>query len=79
MGAVPPIIRLPGWQPQEFLHERQIEVEEEGAVKEQEVSLSPLGIAGEFPVIDGQIGMALNLHLLTKRRRERLPVRVHDE
>ena len=62
MRAVLPVIGLLRWHGQKLADEREIEVQQERSVKEQEVFAAALGVAGKFAVADGKIGMAAHRH-----------------
>jgi hypothetical protein len=46
---------------QGVLDQGNVEVEQEGAVKDEELALAPLGVAGELDAAQGEVGMALAL------------------
>ena len=58
MRAGFPIIGLLRGHGQKFADEREVEVQQEGSVKKQEVFAAALGIAGEFAFADGKICVA---------------------
>ena len=52
------VIGLLGWHRQQLADEREVEVQQERSVKEQELFAAALGVAGEFAVANRQIGVA---------------------
>ena len=47
-------------QREQFTHERKIEVQQEGPVKQDGAALASLGVAGEFTAVDGEVRVAAN-------------------
>src|SRR5262249_16586711 len=58
--AVLAIRRLALWQAKKSFHQSDVEVHEKRAVKEQRISVPALSIAGEFQVLQSEIGVTLD-------------------
>ena len=54
------VIGLLGRHPQQVADQREVEIQQERSVKEQEVFAAALGVAGEFFPANRQIGVAAN-------------------
>ena len=61
------VIRLFGGHAQNFFDQWDVGLEEKGSVEDQKLSFATLGVAGEFQVLDGQIGVALDFDARLKQ------------
>lgn len=87
-GDMPDKIRVPAsgavvghsgrcWQ--ELFHEFRLGGEEERSVEQEESAAASLGIAGDFPVVDHQIGGTLDAGFAPEEIGEDSSVSRHDE
>src|SRR5262245_60819116 len=79
MGSLLAILRLFGRRQKQLLHQGQIQIEQEGAVEKKKVTLAPLSVAGEFELIERQIGGTFDTYRLAEQRSNGSRVALHHE
>ena len=79
MGPVGAIGWLLGGHGEQLPDEREVEVQQDGPVKEQRPAFAALGVAGEFPIPDGKVGVTLDCDAGVEEGLERLAMLFHDE
>ena len=71
MGPACAVVRFAGRQGKGLLDQGNVQVQEEGAVEDEEAAAAALGVAGELEAADGQVSMALPLNLRSDERGQR--------
>ena len=79
MRTILTIRRLARGHRQELLHQKQVEVEQQGSVKEKKMTSPALSIARAFHICDGQIRVAPDLDTLGNEPLQRFAIGLHNE
>ena len=77
--TVCPVVRLAGGQGKGLLDQAEVQVQQEGAVEEQEAPAAALGVAGELEAANGEVGLAPPFDGGAEQRGQRVAVALEDE
>src|SRR5690348_2295330 len=79
MLTVLAILRLLGGHLKKHFNQAQVKVEQEGSMKNQKVTLPPLGVPGKLKIVQCQIGMTLDTAGTLKQGLQGFPLPFHDK
>lgn len=78
MAAILTIRRLPFGDREQLFHETYVRIQQEGPMEKQSRSFSPLGIAGNLAIVQGQVGFTLNADRPTQKGFQKELVTLED-